>query len=143
MPLAVGSPTEHTRTSKHRHNQYCSKGVVTYLRIAWVDYLFIALVAGLGLSVYFSPVYNANHRVIPVWRSAMNGNMLDAWQDLRVPTEYSYPWLKEPLPSWACAVVVIFVPFLVLCIFQLKIRSVWDFHAGLVGLLKAVVAAYA
>jgi len=144
MSLTVVSTTEHTCTSKPRHNQHPRlKGVITYLRVAWVDYLVIVLVAGLGLGIYFTPVYNVNHRVIPIWPSVMNSNITDALQDLRVPTEYSYPWLKEPLPSWACALVVILVPFLVICIFQLKIRSLWDLHAGLLGVLKAIVAAYA
>jgi len=38
--------------------------------------------------------------------------------------------------------IVVFVPILVIAIFQLKIQSFWDFHAGVVGVLKAVVSAY-
>jgi len=50
--------------------------------------------------------------------------------------------MSEPLPTWGCALVVVFVPILVIAIFQLKIQSFWDFHAGVVGVLKAVVSAY-
>jgi hypothetical protein len=48
----------------------------------------------------------------------------------------------EPLPTRGCAVVVVLVPLLVIGMFQIKTWSLCDFHAGVVGLLKAVVSTY-
>jgi hypothetical protein len=59
-----------------------------------------------------------------------------------LPREITYPWVTEPLPTFGCALVVVFVPLLVIAIFQLQTRSLWDFHAGILGVLKAVVSAY-
>ncbi|KAH9213380.1 phosphatidic acid phosphatase type 2/haloperoxidase [Leptodontidium sp. 2 PMI_412] len=70
----------------------------------------------------------------------MDSNVEDQQPVYGAPPELSYPWIKEPIPTWACGVVVVLVPMLVITLFQLKLRSLWDFHAGLTGTLKATVS---
>ncbi|KAI6714441.1 lipid phosphate phosphatase 1 [Diplocarpon mali] len=54
--------------------------------------------------------------------------------------EPSYPFVKEPLSTWACGMIVVFVPMLVITLFQLNMRSILDFHDGFTGTLKAAAA---
>jgi len=140
---AVSAPPNSPQASTSRgHARRIS--FVTYCRIAWIDYLCIAVIAGLTLGVYFTPMYLFNHRVIPILPSITPSTMTEPpWMlAFYLPREITYPWMSEPLPTWGCALVVVFVPILVIAIFQLKIQSFWDFHAGVVGVLKAVVSAY-
>lgn len=46
------------------------------------------------------------------------------------------------MPSWTCALANFAVPIVVVAIFQVKFKSLWDFHAGMTGTLKALVATY-
>jgi hypothetical protein len=69
-------------------------------------------------------------------------NMIETLSEVRLPSDMTYPMVKEPLPTWGCALVVVFVPLLVVAVFQLKTWSLWDFHAGVVGIFKAVVSTY-
>jgi diacylglycerol diphosphate phosphatase/phosphatidate phosphatase len=140
---AVSAPPNSPQASTSRgHARRIS--FVTYCRIAWIDYLCIAVIAGLTLGVYFTPMYLFNHRVIPILPSITPSTMTEPpWMlAFYLPREITYPWMSEPLPTWGCALVVVFVPLLVIAIFQLKTRGFWDFHARVVGVLKAVVSAY-
>jgi diacylglycerol diphosphate phosphatase/phosphatidate phosphatase len=139
---AASAPTSDYQASiSQRHAK--RRGLITYCRIAWLDYLCIAVIAGLTLGVYFTPVYYFEHRVVPMWPPVMTSNTSQGFPEVRLPSELSYPWVTEPLPTWGCALVVVFVPLLIITIFQFKTWSLWDFHAGVVGVLKAVVSAYA
>lgn len=62
--------------------------------------------------------------------------------DLRTPTEYLYPYRDSPLSDYVCSVLVSVVPIMVVGLFQIRVRSVWDFNAGQVGILKAVTTTY-
>ncbi|PBP18364.1 phosphatidic acid phosphatase beta [Diplocarpon rosae] len=113
---------------------------ISYLRIVWFDYVSIAAVAASALWVYSLPMYYLDHRLIPIQFSTSEDAIQDSVPEIRGPIELSYPYVKEPLPTWACAVVVVFVPMLFITMFQLKMRSIWDFHAGFTGTLKTSAA---
>jgi hypothetical protein len=133
MPIVVASHTP------RRHSEVVSREDIglSYLRIVWLEYLSIAVVAASALWVYSLPVYYLEQRLIPIQRSSALGNASEGSVLLfHGPVELSYPLVKEPLPTWACGLVVVFVPLLVVTMFQLKLRSLWDFHAGFTGTLK-------
>jgi hypothetical protein len=73
--------------------------------------------------------------IIPMW-TTNNGSTF------RGATELSYPYFESIIPSWACGLVAIGFPILVAALFQIKIRSWWDFQTAMVGRLKAVLFAY-
>ncbi|CAL3972574.1 unnamed protein product [Diplocarpon coronariae] len=103
---------------------------ISYLRIVWFDYVSIAAVAASALWVHPLPMYYLEHRLISIKLSTYG----DATQDL------AYPFVKEPLSTWACGMIVVFVPMLVITLFQLNMRSILDFHDGFTGTLKAAAA---
>ena len=105
------------------------------LQILWADYTSILILALLTIGVWVSPMYCVESRVVPLWLSGSDGSIYD----LRPPMLLEYPWRPEPLPSWSCGFVVVCVPLLVVAAFQIQTRRLWGFHAGVVGILKAVV----
>jgi len=137
MPMA---PADDGERRRHDINRECRR--VSYWRIVWRDYASIAVVAASSLWVYLLPMYLLDHRVVPVSRSNSQHDMEEHGPTYGGPSELSYPWIREPIPTWACGVVVVLVPLLVITLFQLKLRSLWDFHAGLTGTLKATVSSY-
>jgi len=138
MPVVLAS-SSNLRQIADRPQEEAGVG---YWQIVWIDYASIVIVAAFSLFVYYLPMYQIEQRLVPLSRSISSTNMDDALRSIYSPPELSYPTFQEPLPSWACAMVVVFVPLFVISIFQFKLRSLWDFHAGLTGTLKAVVAAY-
>lgn len=112
-------------------------GLTTYFRLVWLDYLSIAVSALLMTGIYFTPMYYLENRYLQVWPSRDN---MASSETFRGPIEFSYPAVPEPVPSVNCALLAIFVPILVIATFQVRIRSVWDFHAGASGSLKGVVS---
>lgn len=71
---------------------------------------------------------------------ASESSLDHALASLRPPMELDYPWRPEPIPSWACGVIVVLVPLLVVTLFQFKSPGLHELHAGISGVLKAVVA---
>lgn len=147
MSAASASTSDRQASISQRHAR--RTGLVTYCRVAWLDYLCIAIIAALTLGVYFAPMYYFDHRLVPMWPPVMRfnmnktlSNMIETLSEVRLPSDMTYPMVKEPLPTWGCALVVVFVPLLVVAVFQLKTWSLWDFHAGVVGIFKAVVSTY-
>jgi hypothetical protein len=116
-----------------------SIGMVTYLRLAWPDYLTLLVICVLTFGIYCAPLYRLSSRLVPIRPSVLSASVAGAQDDLRIPNDLAYPDLGEPLSSRACGMVVLFFPSLTIAIFQIKIRSLWDFHAGVVGFLKAVL----
>ncbi|KAH7419827.1 phosphatidic acid phosphatase type 2/haloperoxidase [Cadophora sp. MPI-SDFR-AT-0126] len=114
--------------------------IVSYWRMVWRDYASIAVVAASSLWVYRLPMYLLDHRVVPVSKYNPRSNLEDQSPAYEGPLELSYPYIREPIPTWACGVVVVLIPLIVIALFQLKLRSLWDFHAGLTGTLKATVS---
>ncbi|CZT41417.1 uncharacterized protein RSE6_01153 [Rhynchosporium secalis] len=112
----------------------------SYWSLVWRDYVSIAVVAAGSLWVYLLPMYLLDHRVVHVSRLTPQSGIEDQLSRYGGPPELSYPWIKEPIPTWACGFVVVVVPMLIVTLFQLKLRSLWDFHAGLTGNLRANVS---
>jgi hypothetical protein len=119
-----------------------SIGWITYLCIVWRDWLCLGLVALLSAGIYFTPIYYFKHRLVSINTPVSSNNTVDTHEDLRFPVDLGYPWSREPLSTLACALVAVFVPASVMLIFQLRLRSLWDMHAGSVGVLKAIVSTY-
>ncbi|KAH7350965.1 phosphatidic acid phosphatase type 2/haloperoxidase [Rhexocercosporidium sp. MPI-PUGE-AT-0058] len=135
MPIIPASNGERQRSDRPPEEE-----CVPYWRIVWRDYFSIAVFAACSLWVYSLPIYLLDHRIVQVSNLSTESNMGDQLPSFGGPPELSYPWIKEPIPTWACGVVVVVVPMLVITLFQLKLRSIWDFHAGLTGTLKATVS---
>ena len=114
----------------------------TYIRIAWLDYVCLSVVAALTLSLYYTPMYYKDRHVVLMIPSIALFSTSRHYESYQLPMDISYPWVKEPLPTYGCALVVVLVPLLVIGIFQMKSWDLWGFHAGVVGLLKAVVFTY-
>jgi hypothetical protein len=113
--------------------------VVEYLRYTWIDSLILAIFGIIILCLYWAPNNLRSAPLIPIWPAVpVNGSTAGKFLDLRAPTEFQYPWQKSPLNDIVCAVIITVVPIIVIAFFQLKVRSCWDFHAGQLGVLKAV-----
>jgi diacylglycerol diphosphate phosphatase/phosphatidate phosphatase len=119
-----------------------STGWITYLRIVWRDWLCLGLVALLSAGLYFTPIYCFRHRLVSINTPVSSNNIVDTHHDLRFSVDLGYPWSREPISTLACALVAVFVPASVMALFQLRLRSLWDMHAGTVGVLKAIVSTY-
>ena len=113
--------------------------IILFLRYTWIDTLILCISGIVVLCLYWAPNNLRNPLVIPIWpRSPVNGSPGGMSLDLGTPTEFQYPWQKSPLNDIVCAVIITIVPIVVIGLFQLKIHSCWDFHAGQMGILKAV-----
>ena len=113
--------------------------IILFLRYTWIDTLVLFIFGIIILCLYWAPNNLRNPPVIPIWpRVPVDGNTCGKFLDLQAPTEFQYPWQKSPLNDIVCAVIITMVPIVVIGLFQLKIRSCWDFHAGQLGVLKAV-----
>ena len=115
---------------------------ITYLRIVWRDWLCLGLVALLSAGLYFTPIYYFKHRLVSINTPVSSNNTVDTHHDLHFPVDLGYPWSREPISTLACALVAVFVPASVMALFQIRLRSLWDMHAGTVGVLKAIVSTY-
>ncbi|TVY82623.1 Lipid phosphate phosphatase [Lachnellula suecica] len=111
-----------------------------HLRTILVDYSSILILALVTVGIWTAPVYYADNRLVPLWLSASSGSFHNSKYFLRPPIEMEYPWRQEPLPSWSCGFVVVCVPLMVVVAFQIRTRNLWEFHTGIVGVLKAAVA---
>ncbi len=118
------------------------KGIVTYVNAVAINQASLFVVIGLTVGILFAPMYQFAERKFHVWPTSMNSTMLISTWDVRPPSDYGYPLQKEPLDSWACALIVVLVPWIVIGLFQIKLRSLWDFHAGCVGIAKAVISTF-
>lgn len=103
----------------------------------------MVFVAILISSIYLAPTYHLKYRVMAMWfvgKESEHGRPMGYAPDLRVPVEYGYPQEPMLLPSWICGVVVLVAPLLVITLFQIRVRSLWDFHAGVTGIFKALLS---
>jgi hypothetical protein len=127
------------RGCRMKNHQNTAKGCISaYLHYIWVDTLFLAIFGILILGLHFAPNNLKDPPLMPFWTEAPFARNITGNLDLRVPIEFLYPYRKTPLSDLACAVIVTIVPIIIIGLFQLRICSVWDFHAGQVGILKAV-----
>jgi diacylglycerol diphosphate phosphatase/phosphatidate phosphatase len=127
-----------TKDAHHPQHQSCTGGVA-YLRLVWLDYISLLVVAGLTTGLYWSPMYYPGHQIISIRESSLRPLLSVAVHNPQGPDGLVYPAVEEPLPSWLCGVAVTVVPLMIIAAFQLKFRSLWDCHAGQLGLLKTAV----
>jgi hypothetical protein len=115
----------------------------TLLRLLWLDFLCIALVSLAMGGLYLVPPHRRGSRLFPLWLSSTSSCGGGGAPDGRIvgPRDISYPYGKEILTSVDAAVACLLVPIAVLLGVQVWLRSVWDASAGVLGLLKALVAA--
>ena len=137
----IPAPLNSCQPSTHRGNGRRSNWT-TSIQVAWLEYTCLSAVAALTLSLYCTPMYYKDRHVVPMLPSITPFSTPRHIESYQLPVGISYPWVKEPLPTHGCALVVVLAPLLVIGLFQIKTWSVWDFHAGVVGLLKGVVSTY-
>ncbi|RDW62705.1 hypothetical protein BP5796_11007 [Coleophoma crateriformis] len=114
---------------------------LSYWKAVWLDFACIGFVAACILPVLYMPIFFSEQRLIPMQPPVLPFRLSPlALSDFGLPPELSLPRKPELLPTWACAFIVILGPIAVISVFQIKLRSMWDFHAGTIGILKAVVA---
>lgn len=123
--------------------QYCTGTaplkLAKHIHSSRLDYFYILLFLLITVTIWRLPVYAADERLIPVFlhdeASILDGSNLN----FHFPTELAFPWRPEPLSSVVCGAVVVLSPLVVFGSFQIKLRSVCDFHAAFSGVLKALV----
>ncbi|CAG8982847.1 hypothetical protein HYALB_00006657 [Hymenoscyphus albidus] len=120
-----------------RHEKVSSTAL---LRLVWLDYLGIFSFVLFTLGIWKMPIYYFDDRIVPMSPWVSEPSLDYGLASLRPPIELDYPWRPEPIPSWACGVIVVLVPLIIVALFQLKSPGLYDLHAGVSGVLKAVVA---
>ena len=136
----IDAKSKHPQNCRLKNHQNNAKGCIrAYLRFVWIDTVLLALFGFLMLGLHFAPNNLRDPPLMPFWTQVpVAGNITGQNLDLRAPIEFLYPHRKTPLSDLACAVIVTIVPIVIIAIFQLRVCSIWDFHAGQVGILKAV-----
>lgn len=137
----VPAPSNSCQTS-NRRGQAIIRNCATYFQVVWLEYLYLSVVAAFTLALYCTPMYYKEYRVVLMLPSITPSSTSELFRQYQLPMGISYPRVQEPIPTYGCAVVVVLVPSLVMSIFQIKHWSVWDFHAGVIGVLRAVVSTY-
>ena len=124
-------PLEHIEQSRSRGRR---QRFGDYLRLVWIDWLFIFLIYALcGILYFWAPMYRFRYRNIPLWYDPIK----KTWYG---PVSLSCQRNGWPpvISSLMTAVVVLVVPFgLFICI-QLFTKSFWDAHHAKLGLLQAL-----
>jgi hypothetical protein len=128
-----------SKASRKAEKKATRARIKALLRYTWIDNLVLFIFGIIILCLYWAPNNLRNPPVIPIWPAIpVDGTTKGKFLNLRAPTEFQYPWQKSPLNDIVCAVIITAVPIIVIALFQLRIRSCWDFHAGQLGVLKAV-----
>lgn len=109
-------------------------GIIIHWSLIWFDVCCLVTLTILLVAVFKLPQFQPSYRVMPMWPSPDHTTMYG-------PREFSYPYFEPFVPSWACALVATLFPALVIGVFQISVRSWWDFYCGFFGNLKAVVFA--
>lgn len=103
--------------------------LVTWLKLHGVDIFTLAVIGMLCLVVHTRDP--APKRLFPIFN--LDGSL--------VYPELAYPRRKQIIPVWASAIMAIFIPTLFFALFQIRRRSMDDFLASFMGILKSVVTA--
>ena len=106
----------------------------TVCRLFWIDVLWIAAVSLAMAGLYLVPPHRRSSRLFPLWRGP-DGRIVG-------PRDISYPHVEEILTSLYAAIACLLVPIAVVVVVQIWLKSIWDFSAGVLGLLKTLVAAF-
>jgi len=111
-----------------QHNFQKPSKIVRFLRKYGLDWLVILLLAGCSLAVFFAPPLSKR---------------LFALEFDAVPVEYdySYPVIKEIVPTWMAAAIAGGCGIFVLAFAQIWIRSGKEFHRGILCLFTCLIAA--
>ena len=122
-----------------KHHNIKKRCIVAYLHFIWMDSLSLPLFGLLILGLHIIPNHRHDLPLMPIWiQDSVLANITRQDLDIRAPVEFMFPYQKSPLSDLVCAVAVHVVPIIVIALFQLRVRSLWDFYAGQLGILKAV-----
>ncbi|KAI7282394.1 hypothetical protein KC345_g3574 [Hortaea werneckii] len=100
-----------------------------WLKASWPDLLTMIIVGAVGLGAYWAPP--APKRSFPIH-----------YQDGTIVfPEFAYPLRREVVPIWAATLLATLAPIAVILIMQIRIRSFWDAHNAIVGLLYSLITA--
>ena len=124
-------PLEHTDQSRSRgHRQRFGD----YLRLVWVDWLFIISIYVLcGILYFWVPMYRIRYRNIPLWYDPLK----KTWYGPLSLSCQKKGW-PDVISSRMTAVVVLVVPLGIFFCIQLFTRSFWDAHHAKLGLIQAL-----
>ncbi|KAF4627238.1 hypothetical protein G7Y89_g10916 [Cudoniella acicularis] len=117
-----------------------STNLLAHLYFAGLDLLGILVFISVTVGIWMGPTYYSDSRSVPMWPTVLSNCSNGTWQKLQPPQALDFPLRPEPIPSFACGVIVVFAPLLVVAILQFGNGSFWEFYAGAIGNLKAVVA---
>ncbi|KAI5845709.1 phosphatidic acid phosphatase type 2/haloperoxidase [Morchella snyderi] len=122
-----GHPEKHRQVFGRHMNERPTIG--EWLRTIWLDIITMACLGAVGLGVYMAPP--APSRSFPVY-----------FQDGEIVyPQFAYPLRKNIIPIWLAAFLAFFVPLVFFTLFQIRVRSFWDFNAAVVGLLYSLINA--
>ncbi|KAL3425821.1 pap2 superfamily protein [Phlyctema vagabunda] len=141
-PEAVEEEVDYFGVHGSKVTERPARSRLQYIKTVWIDIACIAMVAIFILPVLYMPILFPEQRLIPMRPPvvALGDHNMDDLSEFGLPPALSFPKRPELLPTWACGLIVILGPIGIISLFQIKIRSLWDFHAGTAGILKAVVA---
>ncbi|KAI7198239.1 hypothetical protein KC316_g3854 [Hortaea werneckii] len=100
-----------------------------WLKAAWPDLITMIIVGAVGLGAYWAPP--APNRSFPI--HSQDGTI--------VFPEFAYPLRREVVPIWAATLLASLAPIAIILIMQIRIRSFWDAHNAIVGLLYSLITA--
>ncbi|GAA5911086.1 hypothetical protein JCM6882_006872 [Rhodosporidiobolus microsporus] len=100
-----------------------------WVKLYWVDLLTMAALGAVGLGVYEADP--APTRSFPI--SFQDGEI--------IYPQFAYPLRKEIIPIYAAALIAFFVPFIVFCITQIRVRSFDDLNTATFGVLYSLICA--
>ncbi|KAI9835576.1 MAG: hypothetical protein M1819_002027 [Sarea resinae] len=104
-----------------------------YFQIVWLDLLSMILIASSMWGFYNLPMNRRQSRFFEVHRGYSGSIQGDHY--------ISHPLMPQMVTSLIAATVCLGVPIVVIALFQCRLRSVWDTHAAVTGLLKALIIA--
>ncbi|GAA6029446.1 hypothetical protein JCM8097_003683 [Rhodosporidiobolus ruineniae] len=100
-----------------------------WLKMYWVDLLTMAALGAVGLGIYEADP--APTRNFPITFS--DGEI--------VYPEFSYPLRHNIIPIYAAALLAFFVPFVIFCVVQIRVRSFEDLNTATFGVLYSLINA--
>ncbi|KAI0831552.1 acid phosphatase/Vanadium-dependent haloperoxidase [Hypoxylon sp. FL0890] len=109
-----------------------------WLRVTWLDILTMIILGAVALGVY--NLRPPGHRLFPL-------TVIDARTGADtgevVYPQFAYPYRPQIIPSWLDSVLAILVPLFVFLLFQIRVRSFWDFNNVIIGFIYALLTSAA
>ncbi|GAA5947652.1 hypothetical protein JCM10213_002246 [Rhodosporidiobolus nylandii] len=100
-----------------------------WVKLYWVDLLTMAALGAVGLGIYEADP--APTRNFPV--TFQDGEI--------VYPQFAYPLRTNIIPIYAAALIAFFVPFIVFCICQIRVRNFDDLNVATFGVLYSLINA--